>query len=1174
MRLKRVKIFGFKTFADRTEFSLDGGLIAVVGPNGCGKSNLVDAILWGLGEGNARQLRAQTSQDVIFSGSARRKPVGYAEISLLFDNEDGALPIDTSEVQISRRLTRTGDSEYAINRQTCRQRDVFDLLADSGLGRSGYAIVGQKEIDSALSASADERRAWVDEAAGVQRYRARKVESLRRLNQAQEHLTRVDDILRELGAQREPLAEEAEVARRYKSVLGALRDLESALLIEEVASAAKEVADLEARIENSGRLVREEVARADKIDEDVRATGERISALEQEMDAVRGLQQASLTALERAEAETRLAEERLRSLDDLEKTLGEEQGAGQVRVEEARQELEALREEEFKEREGLDRIRMDSVGADAESKQLDARLRELERELAQAREIEQRRIKAEAEQGARAERRKLANRELQGILAGLADLEEGLTEAEAEDTRLREAVLAAQAAIRELEGQLQQARVDDDKDAQAVRRLMAEKAALEGRRRGIEATIDSHEGLNQGARAVMEAQERGLLQGPYVPVGEAVSVDKDTALAIETALGGSMNDLIVDRDADAKTAIAYLKQHRLGRATFQPIPLMRPVEPSYELRRLLGERGMVGRASELVDCEPRFRPVIDSLLGRVLIVEEIDTALRLAKTSGWSRMVTLEGEVVHSSGAVTGGVQSKQGYGLVQRKADLEELIAQIERMDRQIREAEARAQARQKGHGGIHQRIAEQREALQGLRQESDEAHRFAQTLKAELAEAKRSQEKLTREIASLDAEAGPEAVEIDLAALETERDAVLKALAARSTEAEQALERLREAEHRLSQAQLRLYTAEKRLQAAEQAEQHREKRMETLGPERDRLRAAIEKHGQEKAAAQKAKEEADHRLEHAQATKRDLLEKSLQLAEEAKAARQNAASMGEAAHQAEISRARADARRANALQRLYEEYGLDEADALQQQGLHELPPDAAQVVGRMRRELKAMGDVNLGAIEAFERLSQRFDELTAQRADIVGGIEQVQASIAELDKLTRERFQNTFTQLQKTFSEFFTKLFGGGEGHVTLTDPNNLLESGIELEVTLPGKKRQPLQLLSGGERSLCATAFLFGLLKIKPSPLVVLDEVDAPLDGRNVERFADLLQEFSKEIQFIVITHHPITIERADVWLGVTMQEPGVSTLVPARMPNRELAQEKATGPVPVATPVLEA
>lgn len=1157
MRLKRVKIFGFKTFADRTEFNVDGGLIAVVGPNGCGKSNLVDAILWGLGEGNARSLRASNSQDVIFSGSSRRKGVGFAEVSLLFDNEDGALPIDSSEVSITRRLSRSGESEYSINKQTCRQRDIFELLADSGLGRAGYAIVGQKDIDNALAASPEERRSWVDEAAGVQRYRARKTESLRRLSSAQQHLSRVHDILTELETQREPLREEAEVARRYKSALNSLREVESGLLINEVAKAVREVEELEKRIGESSRLAQEELTRAEGLDRQVKAIGEQVSSIEQEMDSVRGLQQGSLTAMERAIADLRLAEQRLESLDHLEQSLDEEAGKGQARVTELQAEIETLTVEEKTELEALDRLRIEHVGAGDEAKALQSKLQELEKQLITAREAHVLKLKREAHAEQQKERSRLARRELKGIQDSLPDLEQAVGESKAAFDEQLAAVKALQEQVKGIEDRLSGDRAQDEQDALASRRLLAERATLEGRRRGIEATIETHEGLNQGSRAVLEAAERGVLAGKYQPVGEAITADKDLALAIETALGGSANDLIVDHDSDAKAAISFLKEHRLGRATFQPISLMRPFEPSFELRKVLGEKGILGRASELIQCEYRVKPVIDSLLGRVLIVEDLDTSLRLAKTTGWSRMVTLDGEVVHSSGAVTGGHSQKQGYGLVQRKADLAELEKEIAKIDRLVSDAESRAKKRGSERQKLLDEAAGIKTQIDDRQEELEDARSYYQTLNEELQAAIKAKGRLEHELQQLNPTGVDGLGEVNVKAIEAQRDDLIHQLASRSADATTAETLLREAEQRIAQAQMRLYTARKRLEATQENEQGRDKRMANLEPEREKARQEIKRAEVQRDQGQKDKEEASARLEKAQEAKRTLLEQSLQLLEDAKAARANASSMGDGVHQAELNRARAEARRASSLQRLYEEYGLTEEDALEQEGMHEVPDDAATVVTRLRRELKAMGDVNVGAIEAFERLTVRFDELDVQQRDILEGIEQVQASIKELDKLTGDRFQETFTKVQAAYEQMFQKLFGGGEGRIILTDPNNVLESGIEIEVQLPGKRRQQLQLLSGGERALCATAFLFSLLYVKPSPLVVLDEVDAPLDGRNVERFAALLHEFTNKTQFIIITHNPTTIEEAPVWLGVSMQEPGVSMLIPSRVSER--AQE---------------
>lgn len=1158
MRLKRVKIFGFKTFADRAEFNLDGGVIAVVGPNGCGKSNLVDAILWGLGEGNARHLRAQSSQDVIFSGTPRRKAVGFAEVNLLFDNEDGSLPIDTPEVSITRRLTRAGDSEYAINRQSCRLRDIYDLLADSGLGRAGYAIVGQKEIDAALSASAEDRRGWVDEAAGVQRYRVRKVESQRRLAQALEHLSRVTDILTELESQREPLADEAEVAIRYKNITASLKEVEIGLLVDEVAKAVREVGELEKRLEESAKLMRDELARADNLDADVRRTGAKISDLEQEMDDIRARQQLNLTALERAGSNLKLLEQRLLNLDDQEKTLAADSKEGANTISDTEAELTALIEEEAKESKALDDLRVELSGVGSEAEQLRQALKQVERELDEARRQHSLRLKFEAEQAHRQERKKLAERELKGIDSSLPELESAIAEAQSNFDQLAEATQSYTEEIKTLETKLIEVRKEEEADAQSVRRSMAEKAAIEGRRRGIEATIFAHEGLNQGSRAVLEAVERGLLKGEYVAVGSAIEVDKDQALAIETALGGSVNDLIVDDQHDAKVAIEWLKQNRAGRATFQPIPLMRPSETNSDMRRLLGERGVVGRASELVECRAKHRPVIDSLLGRVVIVEDIDVALKYAKTLGWSRMVTLEGEVVHSSGAVTGGQQSKQGYGLVQRKADLAELGKELVRLEKIIGEYDKRSAARRRVGQEAEAGIVKQRQRIIAEQGDLKDARAFLQNLSDELKSTQRSRERLVHELENLTKAGGDSGPEVDVSAIEARRDEALKTLAGKSADAEQAEARLREAEQRLAQAQSRSFTGRRRLQAAKETELQRQNRLLNLEPERAKIRAEIVNVEKQHTEAIKAKEEATSQLDLAQKTKRTLLEQSLEFSEEAKSARANATAIGDATHQAELNRTRLEARRAAAVQRLMEEYELTEEDALEQEGTHEVPADAQTVVNRLRRELRAMGDVNVGAIEAYVRLTTRVEELTGQKDDIMTGIEQVEASISELDKMTRDRFLTTFVAVQESFTEMFFKLFKGGEGKLALSDQNHVLESGIELEITLPGKKRQPLALLSGGERALCASAFLFALLKVKPSPLVVLDEVDAPMDGTNVERFAQLLHEFTDRSQFIVITHNPTTIQSALVWLGVTMQEPGISTLLPTRLPPIELAE----------------
>jgi chromosome segregation protein len=1150
MRLKRVKIFGFKTFADRTEFDLHGNLIAVVGPNGCGKSNLVDAILWGLGEGNARHLRAQNSQDVIFSGSSRRKGVGFAEVTLLFDNEDGALPINSSEVSITRRLTRSGDSEYYINRQSCRLRDVFDLLADSGLGRAGYAIVGQKEIDQALAASADDRRAWVDEAAGVQRYRARKMESLKRLSSAHSHLERVHDILYEIEGQREPLREEAEVATRYKSLLESLRAVESGLLIVEVAKAKRDVDELEVRISESLRLARAESEAAEAADADAKGLTEKTRSVEAELDRLRDSRQVALTRCERSEAALKLGEQKLRTLADLEQNLGEEAEASKLRIKEAELELQSLASERDGEDKNLTRVREECSGAGEQARELTTALKQLEQRLSDARLLHNRRLRQDAEVAQLSERRKLVSRELEGVENSLPDLNSAVTSALGDEAEIRAKIDAAEKVVANLLQSVSELDKREFDAAQQHRKKLSERATLEGRRQGIEATIEAHEGLNQGAKAVLDAKDRGHLQAAYIPVGEALDVSKEHALAIETALGGAVNDLIVLHERDAKSAIEHLKQNRLGRATFQPIPLMKFSEPTTDLKRLLLHPGVLARASDLVRCAPEHRPVIESLLGRVVVVENLEVALKLAKGTGWNRLVTLEGEVVYSGGAVTGGQTAKQSYGLVQRKADLGAIIGELKSLEKEIASAEKLAGAAASERESIQSQIADAKTGVKELQEELKSTREWLHSVQSELTSTERSRQKLALELEQLSKQVFEEIPVMDLQALEEERDKLVGQLAARTADAESAAERLREAESRLRQAQSRYEIAERRLLAAREHDKLRERKLTNLGPERERTRLEMAASGKELEAATQARASAEREITGLQAQRSILLREIDAKGDESRKARSHAQTCSESAHQAELSRARIETKRTASVQRLLEEYGIAEEQALEQADGVTVPADAVSLVNRLRREIKAMGDVNVGAVEAYQRLTERFSELTHQREDILGGIKEVEASIRELDKLTRERFVNTFAEVQQAFSEIFSRLFGGGEGRIFLTDEDNVLESGVDIDVMLPGKKRQRLELLSGGERSLCAASFLFALLKVKPSPLVILDEVDAPLDGRNVERFIALLHDFTAISQFILITHNPTTIESAPVWLGVTMQEPGVSTLVPAK------------------------
>ncbi len=1166
MKLKRVRLYGFKTFADKTEFELDGSITAIVGPNGCGKSNIVDAVLWGLGESNSRHLRAQTAKEVIFSGSRTRKPLGYGEVTLHFDNEDGSLPIDTAEVSVTRRLTRSGDSDYQINKRNCRLRDVNDLLADSGLGRAGYAIVSQSEIDQALAASPIQRRAWIDEAAGVQRYRSRRVEANRRLEAAQDHLTRVHDIIREIDLQREPLKEEAEVAIKYKAALASLREVESGLLVKEVADALADIAEQEQRIASVMATTAEDTKRAEALEEEARLTARRAAEMEARIEQVREAQQAAQKALEQASATLQVAQHRLQGLDQIESSMSEDAESAEQRIADAHQDLIQAREAADQDRLNFENLRTTLAQASDEARRFGETLAAIDAELAAARESLAAKHRWEVEMEHRANRLRQVKSELKGIEETLPDLEEGLAEAEAQVAGQESQISSLRSKVEELDGLMRGAESAKEAVADRRRELLSQHAAAEGRKRGILATIEAHEGLAQGTRAVLDSVAAGHLEPDYIPVGEAVSAEPDLAVAIETALGGHVNDLVTTNESAAKRAIEHLKQTRAGRATFQPITLMRPHTVPPELTKILGEKGVVGLADRLVSFELRYRPVVESLLGRILVVEHLDVALKLAKTTGWGKLVTLQGELVHASGAVTGGSSIRHSAGLVQRRAELLELEARLADLEASLANLDESS-----AHGGDTSLLLTEREAakaaLAALTPDFDDTRTWALGLRHEHQTTLQSQKRLADELTRLTTHAKPDFADTDTTEIEARRDEALKAFSVKTSDADAGQERLQEAQGRHQASQSRLHEAERRHTALVEARSGREQRMGSIGPERERYQAQIDDSTKQldlsKTEVDRLREQAVVAIE----TKKSLTAEAIRLSEEARAAEKAAMASSDTLHHCEIRRARAESKRAAAVERLLEEYGIDEPQAIALAPTTEVPADAPGLVSRLRRELKAMGDVNVGAIEAYQRLDERHTELVAQTSDIESGIEEVRSTIKELDHLTRDRFLTTFEQLQTTFTETFTRMFGGGEGKLELIEPMNPLDSGVEISVTVPGKRTQRLELLSGGERAMSACAFLFSLLKVKPTPLVVLDEVDAPLDGRNVERFISMLREFEGQTQFILVTHNPVTIESADVWFGVTMQEPGVSTLVPFKVPSQERLPEVS---LPAGTP----
>lgn len=1197
MQLKKLQLLGFKTFADKTVIDMDSGLTAIVGPNGSGKSNLVDALLWVLGEQNPRLLRGDKAQDVIFAGTEKRKPLGMAEVKLTIDNSDGTLPIQFAEVTVTRRVYRSGESQYLLNGALCRLKDLVELFLDTGVGKGAYAFVSQNEIDAVLSAKAEDRRELFEEAAGIKKYRVKKREALRKLESAETNLHRVRDIVHELEAQREPMERQALTAQRYLDLQDRLREIEVGLLVSELKRADYELyaARQEREADQAGLLqVEAELARLERRSEE---SGQQLAQTEGEMDAVRLNQQNALSLVERTQSRLTLLAERGETAKR-----GREQS--DLDLAELAERIERMTAAVTQDRADLETTETAETERRHEWAARQAALKELEdavlaaRRETEARQSERMRLaqeRAGREAAHRAARERLS--EAQTRAARLAteagELAATLNEAQERShralktrdtkTEARDQTAAERTEIEARRQQIQRDQAQLRVEMETARRTQAEQSA---RLSTLTELQESHEGFYQGVRAVLTAAKKGGLSGHYKPLVDLLTVPERYRVAIEVALGGSLQDIVTHTEAESRAGIQWLKQNRAGRATFLPLPLLRPGQklvlpkeaaergaslPTPEHRPV--SMGVEGVACDLVNYAEEYSPAAQLLLGRVLVTADLDSALAASRRmSGWSKIVTLEGELLTPGGALTGGSLQGRGAHLVGRKGEIDDLRARLpgtrEAVERLMASLEAQTQEIQ---------------TLEIVRARL--AHAEAE-LQAEAAGAESARLTGDREVARLTQEQ---------TARETARQSLLAQIAATEAEAKRLAELLDTGQRENHDVDDALATLDEQTQAliarrdgyrthavaleveVGQLSTTREGLVRTLASDRTTLdtlqrqrqqkenqRAALQAEGAEAAGDRERLMvqlvEAKQRLtevevEVAQWKERRQAQLAINFETNAaiKSAGQRRAEITKNLHDAELRQARLEVQAAQAVERLQAEYQIDRDEALARPDDTTVDRNTSIEVNRLRREIRAMGQVNTGAVGEYERLTERYVFLTTQQADLETGRAQLLSAIAEIDESTRGVFMQTFEAVRAEFDRLFIRLFGGGSTKLTLTDPDDLLETGIEVIAQPPGKKPQILSLLSGGERALTATALLFAFLAVKPSPFVLLDEVDAPLDGANVEKYTALVREFSARSQFLIITHNPVTMEAAPTWYGVTMREPGISSILSYRVPE---------------------
>ena len=1176
MYLKALEIQGFKSFPDKTVLTFGEDITAIVGPNGSGKSNISDAIRWVMGEQSTRTLRGGKMEDVIFGGTARRKQTGYAEVSLVLDNTAHIFDMDESEVMVTRRYYRSGESEYYINRRSVRLRDVNELFMDTGLGREGYSIIGQGRIDEILSVKSTDRREMFEEAAGISRFRHRKEEAERKLERTDENLLRINDKIDELELQVEPLREQSERAKRFLILRDELKGLEISVWLDTLERLRAGSIKLETDYKEA---VRQKEA-AERAMEERFGAAEALSAQMREKEveadrlrfAIQG-REATVRELESSIAVLKSSiqhnlENTARIREELEQREGRQDSlSGQIAERSAR--LTAINEQ-------LEQARREAEEKNAAAQEALRSAGTLARELEELRGMESVKT-ADAHQ---------AKALLSALAAAAQEVmdRDGAVRQELSRLDRRQAAAAAESAA--AVKKLQEAREERDavknvisgytlrldgrkKKAEQARerhvRLKMDENALISRIRMLREMEKLHEGYSKAVKLVMGEVQRGTLHHIHGPVAGLLHVPDRYTVAIETALGGAMQNLVVDREEDGKAVIQYLKRRDGGRATILPISSIRPGELR-EAGSLSREPGFVGVADQLVQFDPQYRAVFSNLLGRVAVMEDLDTAIAAARRYGYRfRIVTLDGQVLNPGGSMTGGSVSRSA-GILSRANELERLNAQsaalreqLEQASRTLEEAEreakgaayeletAQAQLREWEDTVLkaEAQVEHCRSVAASLEEQRENQRGELEQLQARTGEIERDTQRARDRIRELEGEA---------AALKSEADGKARGQSDLQT-------RSLALTQELSQLTAGLAALEAEREATARGLEELEGLRRDLAGDQDQSRALIgdyqeknetfareigEKEGQLQKLAQENQEQ-QRQIAGLNEEKLALEGERVKATREGQEKNRELLAIGGEVSRLEQKKMAAALDEKQLLDKLWETYELSHEAAKRLRVEIESVSKASRRIAELKKGISALGSVNVGAIEEFRRVNERYTYLTDQRDDVEKAKMELEEVIGQITGEMRAIFSREFQSINASFGQTFLELFGGGKAALELEDPNDILNCGIEIKVQPPGKALKTITLLSGGEKAFVAIALYFSILKVRPTPFVVMDEIEAALDDNNVVRFARYMRGMSEKTQFIVITHRRGTMEEADVLYGVTMQEQGVSRML---------------------------
>ncbi|MBR5785322.1 MAG: chromosome segregation protein SMC [Clostridia bacterium] len=1189
MYLKRLEMQGFKSFVDKTILDFNKGITAVVGPNGSGKSNISDAVKWVLGEQSPKTLRGSRMEDVIFAGTESRKPVGMAEVSLIMDNEDRVLNIDFSEVKITRRLYRSGDSEYLINNAQCRMKDIHLLFADTGIGKDGYSLIGQGRVDEILNSKSDERRNIFEDASGIMKYRMRKAESERKLNLTEQNLLRVNDIVNELSHQIKPLEKQAETAKKYLDYKYALRDIEVNVLVDGIDFAEERLEKILKDIE----ILSADKQGAEALLEDIRKDNadktEKAKILSDMLQATREKIYSDEKKIEKLKSEIEINKEKIKAAEDNKRRLllekeqqKQKSGVFDIRIAEMKQELAVLQktlEEHLKESDKIQNTYNELQKQTEAIKQevvlasegiLNVKLSQGKAQSAiesynkQIELITDRKLSIDQELAVLESNSEIASGEIDA-----AEKERSLTEAKFEDTKQ---------IYKNKSEALETAKQNEAKAVEKCAKISAALQSDSARLKAIKEMEDDYEGYAFSVKKVLSLCKSNPDFGKGIcgAVAQIIRVSAEYETAIEVALAQAYQNIVTETEEDAKKAIEYLKKGRYGRATFLPLTAVNGRRFESETVKILEESvGYLGIASDLVDFDSKYQKAVDGLLGRVAVFNNLDNALKCASRNRYAFMcVTLEGDILRTSGAITGGSaeKGKSSAGTLSRTREipaLEKSVTLNQKLLNETNESVANYRSEVKSLELEREKLSGEVRSLEvSLSQWTAKCTAMREKQAGETARRGKLVEELKVQVHSMldarkaieEAQEEQKNLEVDLAKSEEN----LKMIEIKQEHSEKLLEdanqnlirqKVKEANLKaaISKSEEDITRYEEAIsEGAEHIEYYDsqvndcEKIINQINSNCDMCNAEIEK-------VTALREENTANLSKYEALKNDLDEDLGGMLDKITEINEKITLYADGLNKAEIKKVREESEINSNKNRLWEEYELVFSAAKELTGGKRVEnfPEASKKIKELKAQIKALGPVNVNAVEEYEATKERYTFMSAQKQDMDETKAKLQKIISELNGVMREQFMQQFKLIRENFKEVFTELFGGGKADIVLDETQDVLECGIEIQVQPPGKKLQNMMLLSGGERALTAIALLFGILKMHPSPFCLLDEIEAALDDANVYRLSDYLKKIKEEIQFIMITHRKGTMENACSLYGVTMEEKGISKVISLKM-----------------------